>query len=147
MSVYWDTSCLLKLYCREPDSDRYLHQIGKSAEPLITSSLTQSEIYFALLQKQTRSETGQKSAQEIFSEYMDDLNRGLIFQVPIGMALLQKTREVADRCFGVEPPVFLRTLDGIHLATAMEAGCTRLVTTDQRMKSAACVLGISLLAP
>jgi predicted nucleic acid-binding protein len=38
----------------------------------------------------------------------------------------------------------LRTLDGIHLASAVVAGANRLVSTDHRMREAAVVAGLSL---
>lgn len=145
MSVYWDTSCILKLYCRESDSGSYLNQVEQSAAPLVTSSLTSVELYFALLQKETRAETGGKAAHDLFRDFDNDLAQGLVVQIPVGEALSKKAREIADKCYAWTPPVHLRSLDGLHLATALHAGCRTVATTDLRMKTAAPLLGLSLL--
>ena len=44
----------------------------------------------------------------------------------------------------MQPPIHLRSLDGIHLAAALQAQCHTLITTDQRMKAAAAMLGLVL---
>ena len=43
-----------------------------------------------------------------------------------------------------EPPLFIRTLDAMHHATAIIAGETELVTTDKRLREAASLLGLTL---
>lgn len=47
MLAYWDTCCLLKLYCRESDSPRFQELLIKAGDPPATSSLTRSELFFA----------------------------------------------------------------------------------------------------
>lgn len=144
MSVYWDTSCLLKLYCREPDSEEYLKRMERNTEPLFTSSITLTELYFALLQKESRSETGSEKAKDIYKDFEADLSQGLIIQIPMGTKLFKQSREIADKCYNMQPPIPLRSLDGIHLAAALQAQCHTLVTTDQRMRAAAALLGLVL---
>ncbi|MEX2606841.1 MAG: type II toxin-antitoxin system VapC family toxin [Kiritimatiellia bacterium] len=92
MSVYWDTSCLLKLYCRESDSEKYLKLMENSTEPLYTSSLTVTELYFALLQKELRSETGSEKAKEIYRDFETDLSQGLLLQIPLEKKHYMQTR-------------------------------------------------------
>lgn len=146
MSVYWDTSCLLKLYCRESDSEKYLKRMESITEPLFTSSITGTELYFALLQKEIRSETGSEKAKDIYRDFEADLAQGLIIQIPLGTRLFKQSREIADKCYSMQPPLHLRSLDGIHLASALQAQCHTLITTDQRMKAAASMLGLILEA-
>ncbi len=142
MHEYWDTSCLLKLYCREADSEHYLKRVETGKKALWTSSITGTELYYAFLQKERRQETGDLSARELFSDYSSDLEQGLIVHIPLGTEVYRKAREVAECCYAADSTVFLRSLDGLHLASAMVGGCKQLVTDDRRMKEAATMLGV-----
>ena len=42
------------------------------------------------------------------------------------------------------PPILLRTLDALHLASARVAGETEIVATDKRLREAAKLLGFAL---
>lgn len=48
------------------------------------------------------------------------------------------------QCYQQTPPIPLRTLDALHLATARVAGETEIVATDKRMRDAAKLLGFTL---
>ena len=136
MADYWDTACLLKLYCEEEDSDDYIALVEKAAEAVVTSQLTETELYFALQQKAFRNETQGHPVGELFSLFQSDLSAHRIRLVPWGNDVFQKARELADTCYAASPAVVLRILDGIHLASAVLASCKRLHSTDSRMRQA-----------
>lgn len=48
---------------------------------------------------------------------------------------------------GLLPGEHLRSLDALHLATAVRLGCERVVTYDERMTEAARNLGLVVFAP
>lgn len=141
MASYWDTSCVVKLYCRESDSEVFLEALANEAEPLRSSSLLEAELFFALQQKWARGETGTRSPESLFEEFLDDVERGRIHLYPVGSDVIEESRRVAQVCFNHQPSIPLRTLDGLHLATARLAHCDRIFSTDLRMKSAAALLG------
>ena len=62
--------------------------------------------------------------------------------------LLELTDELLTAAGMLEPPT-LRTLDAIHLASALRLGAQLdvLITYDQRMASAAAALGLPVEAP
>jgi predicted nucleic acid-binding protein len=136
MADYWDTSCLLKLYCAEEDSHDFIALIGNTSTPLTTSKLTQTEIFFAFQQKARRGETRGRSAEELFGFFESDVEADRIHFVPWGEDVFQKARELAQRCYASDPPVFLRSLDGIHLASALLSSCKRIHSTDERIRQA-----------
>jgi len=142
MADYWDTACLLKLYCIEEDSIDYIALVANAEEPLFTSQLTETELYYALQQKAQRNETQGQSVEALFSLYQRDLNANRIRLVPLGEDVFRKARELADQCYGAQPPVFLRTLDGIDLASAALASCKRLHSTNTRMRQASQLLNL-----
>lgn len=50
-----------------------------------------------------------------------------------------------NSCYRQTPPIPLRTLDALHLASARVVGETELVATDKRVRDAAKLLGFTLL--
>lgn len=66
-----------------------------------------------------------------------------------GMYLVDVTRELLDAASGLRAATRLRTLDAIHLVTAMVAQdrLTALITYDARMAGAATELGLLVASP
>ncbi len=50
-----------------------------------------------------------------------------------------------EKCFSQIPPVFIRTNDALHLASAKVAGETVFVTADARQRVAAVLMGFTVL--
>ena len=128
MATYLDSSAIVKLAVREPESlalRRYLRR----RQPLISSALARTEVLRALLPAGDEALTrGRSVLQRI------DLVR------------------VNDRILnaaGVLRPPELRSLDAIHLATAQELGdeLRALITYDDRMVTAAKQLGYRIVQP
>jgi len=140
MPTYWDTSCLLKLYCRESDSEQYVREIDTARLPPRSSVLVRVELYYAFQQKAARDEIGGRSAEQLFDDFHSDVEQGRIQLLPFGEDVAFEARKIAQQCYASSPPVFLRSLDGIHLATAMISKCRRILSTDNRMISAAALL-------
>jgi predicted nucleic acid-binding protein len=144
MSTYWDTSCVIKLYCREEDSSLYLHRVAQAAEPLLSSVLMASEIAFAFHQKEVRGEVEAGAASLLDERFSRDVQRGRFVLLPFGEDVREEARRIATICYASAPPVPLRTLDGLHLASAQLSACREVFTTDSRMRSAAVLLGMKL---
>ena len=128
MAIYLDSSAIVKLAVREPESlalRRYLRR----KEPLVSTALARTEVLRALLP------AGDEA-------------------VARGRAVLQRIDlvRVNDRILGaagVLRPPELRSLDAIHLATAQELGddLNAIVTYDERMTAAARQLGYRIVQP
>ncbi len=127
-ATYLDSSAIVKLAVREPESPRLLAYLRRR-RPLVSSAVARTEVLRALLP------LGERGIQ-----------RG--HQV---LALLHLTR-VNDRVLtaaGRLLPAELRSLDAIHLATAelLGAALRQVVTYDERMATAARTLGMSVESP
>lgn len=128
MAIYLDSSAIVKLAVREPESlalRRYLRR----RRPLVSSALARTEVLRALLSAGDEAVTR-------------------------GHAVLQRIDlvRVNDRILnaaGVLRPSELRSLDAIHLATAQELGddLRAIVTYDDRMVAAAKHLGYRIVQP
>lgn len=128
MATYLDSSAIVKLAVREPESlalRRYLRR----RQPLVSTALARTEVLRALLPAGDEAVTR-------------------------GRAVLQRIDlvRVNDRILnaaGVLRPPELRSLDAIHLATAHELGdaLSALVTYDEKMATAAKRLGYRIVQP
>jgi len=76
--------------------------------------------------------------------YDADLTAGLILAEAMDSAVVSKFEEIIEQCHGRVPPVLLRTLDAIHLATAAVSGESEIVATDTRLRQAALGLGFTV---
>ena len=128
MATYLDSSAIVKLAVREPESlalRRYLRR----RQPLVTSALARTEVLRALLPAGT-----------------DALARGR--QVLQRLDLVRVNDRILDAA-GVMEPAELRSLDAIHLATAHALGdeLNAVVTYDNRMAAAVKHLGHRLVQP
>jgi predicted nucleic acid-binding protein len=127
-ATYMDTSAIVKLAVREPESAA-LRRYLRRKRPLVTSALARTEVARALL--------------------------------PLGPDAVARGEEVLRRidivrmndqilkAAGSTLPLELRSLDAIHLATAVALGedLARVCTYDDRMAAGAGVLGLAVVAP
>jgi predicted nucleic acid-binding protein len=144
MQVYWDTACLVKIYSQEVDSDLYLNRLQNTRLPLYSSILTSAEMSFALQQKENRRELKPGAAQTLHHDFLSDVNAGRVLLLPLGEDVVLEAARLARLAYQRAKPILLRTLDGLHLATARVAGCRELLTTDGRMQQAAALAGLRL---
>ena len=54
--TYWDTSCLLKLYVQESDSDTYRDLLLQQTTPILTSALAEVEFTFAITRRESEEQ-------------------------------------------------------------------------------------------
>jgi uncharacterized protein len=127
-ATYLDSSAIVKLAVAEPESAA-LRRYLRRRRSLISSALAKAEITRALL---PLGEPAVRRGKEVLSR-------------------LELIR-ISDRILaaaGQLLPADLRTLDAIHLATALELGgeLARLITYDERMRAAAAAVGQRVAAP
>ena len=128
MATYLDSSAIVKLAIREPESvalRRYL----RTRRPLVSSALARTEVLRALL----------PAGEEAVSRGRDVLQR---------LDLVRVNDRILSAA-GLLLPSELRSLDAIHLATAQQLGSDLkvLVTYDARMAAAARQLGYRIVQP
>ena len=144
MAVYWDTSCVLKLYCpeSESDSETYLGKLESAAAPPLSSVLLATELHFAFQQKFRRNETAGRKPEQLIRRFQTDVGKGRFQLIPLDDDIHREARRICRLCYERPDPIGLRTLDGLHLATATLASCREVVTTDERMSLAMPLLGL-----
>ncbi|MBI2762676.1 MAG: type II toxin-antitoxin system VapC family toxin [Chloroflexi bacterium] len=127
-ATYVDSSALVKLAVREPESAALRRHLGRR-RPLVSSALARTEVARALLPLGP-----------------DAVRRGR--EVLARVDLLRVNDRVLHAA-GLLPPADLRSLDAIHLASAEQLGSDLrgFVTYDERLANAAAVRGFRVIQP
>lgn len=127
-ATYLDSSALVKLAVREPESTALRRHLRRKW-PLITSALSRTEVARALL----------PFGPDAVARGDEVLRRLEVIRI----------NDRILRAAGALLPLELRSLDAIHLATAIEIGAdlARVCTYDERMAAAAVDLGLAVVAP
>ena len=125
--LYLDSSAIVKLVAREPETPD-LVEVLRADPAVISSALAWTEVIRAVRRVRGRI----ARATEVLEG---------IALVPIDEGILRAAADLA--------PVGLRTLDAIHVATALSLGddIASLVAYDRHLAEAAVAAGIRVIAP
>jgi predicted nucleic acid-binding protein len=128
--LYLDSSALVKLVVHEPESAA-LREFLRTRPVRMASALAEIEVPRALRRAGYGASEDRRAA--------DVLAR---------VALIEIDRQIRRRAAGLGPPG-LRSLDAIHLATALSVGddLAGLVTYDQRLSDAATGADVPVWSP
>lgn len=129
MAHYLDTSALVKLIVREPETHALRSWLAAEDREPVSCDLTRTELM----------RTVRRAAPELAPDARRALDRVTLTQVTTGVF------EQAGRL----EPVTLRSLDAIHLAAALNLGddLGGLVTYDRALAGAARACGMEVIAP
>lgn len=129
MAYYVDTSALAKLVRREPESAALRRWFGRHDGSLVSSDIARTEL-LRVTRRVAPSQVRQARA------------------VLDAVVLARVTPEICDSAALLGPPA-LRSLDAIHLATALALGdeLDGVVVYDSRLREAAWSIGIDTIAP
>lgn len=129
MAYYLDTSAFIKLVLSESETDALLAWRRRSAAQLFSSDLLRTEALRA-------------------ARRHGPLTLSLARRRLDAVALVPLTTDVCERAALLDPAV-LRSLDAIHLATALSAvdDLDGVVTYDERLAGACGLHGVPVVAP
>ncbi len=129
MTTYFDSSALVKRYLQEAETIQAIALVN-SHSPRVTSMITRIEVRRAIARIPSAVDS---------SMSRDQFNRDLAqFEVALISA------EVCDRASAIAESTGVRTLDSIHLATALMFGCSNFVSFDRRQAAVAAQLGMTV---
>jgi len=127
--LYLDASAVLKAYLDEHETERALLAV-RSADAICSSRIARTEILGRLLRV------------DALPRLLDDFD-----ELWAGVTVINLSERLADRAAVLVSTRRLRTLDAIHLASALEVGDEDLVfaTWDRRLWDAAVAEGLRVL--
>lgn len=140
--AYFDTSVLLKRYIQEPGSRRAQSLLRRYR--VFTSALATVEIASALARRRHAADLAEKEFQAIVRQVVKDRTHWHLVEV---------ASEILDRAEAVIWKAGVRTLDAVHLASALvlqaaadETGhALPFVTGDDRQRDAAETLEMKVI--
>ncbi|HSL60024.1 MAG TPA: type II toxin-antitoxin system VapC family toxin [Acidimicrobiales bacterium] len=129
MAFYVDTSALVKLVVAEPETAALRSWLAAADRDLVASDLVRTELVRAVRRA------------------VPDRAR-LARQVLESVTLVQITSAIFEAA-GRLDPLELRSLDAVHLASALDLGddLEGVVTYDERLAAAAAVHGVAVNSP
>ena len=140
---YWDTSTLGKLYLPEPDSADFAQKAA--LDPAIaTTRLALYEMRRVAFRKESEGFIQTGTAESVLAQVNQDIAAGQIRIVEMDARVEAEFNGIMATCYRHTPPLPIRTLDALHLASARADNQIELVATDKRMRDAAKLLGLSL---
>lgn len=141
--IYLDTSCLLKLYYPEPDSERVSTLV--TGQTIALTSLHQLEFSNALQLKwrqKSASKTQVVATQALLDE---DIRAGVVHRTAVDWEeIWRRARTLAET---YTRTVGCRSLDILHCAVAFHCGIRTFVTGDLRQRRLAQKIGLKSPTP
>ena len=127
MTVYLDTSAALEVVVDEPESEALRDWLSELDDELAASWLLHTELHCAAASR----------PEAVDAEVVEEL---------LQRVLLVDVRRSDIRSAPVQG-LGLRTLDALHLVTAVRIGATSIATYDLRLAAAAGRRGITAVSP
>ncbi|MEJ7891058.1 MAG: type II toxin-antitoxin system VapC family toxin [Solirubrobacteraceae bacterium] len=132
MSLYVDSSALLKRYVDEPDSEA-AGALLRSDDSLLTARHTVVEVRRSLARV-----LGERDASEARAAFARDVH---------ALSLIELDVDTCEAAATIAEATGARTLDALHLAAAQRAGgsAVQFLTFDVRQAQAARALGFTVV--
>jgi predicted nucleic acid-binding protein len=141
VSLYLDTSCLLKLFFSEPESPRVAEVIAAESR-VVLSSLAKLESVVQIKARVRGGHLTKRSGRTLLArlEATVALSPFELASPPRDLALVAQAQVAAG-------DVHCRTLDRLHLAAMEVLSLRRLFTNDKIQAAAATALGFDVTMP
>jgi predicted nucleic acid-binding protein len=143
--VYADPSALLKLYLHEPQSRTMATWRAKISGPMAVTPHGRVEMINGLALAAHRKFLSRAGFQTALAALDDDFEQGRYARAD----LLWRTvlKRAADLSRQHTPTLGTRSLDVLHVASALELGLKHFVTFDNRQGKLAAAAGLKVVVP
>jgi len=143
VSVYIDTGILVKSYVFEEDSAEAIAIIEAATPPLIFSHMHAIEIPNAIRLKRCRDEITCAEEAAALRVFRSDIDAGRLARPDYELAKVFIQAERLSAKYSGD--IGSRSLDVLHVAAALQSGCTSLASFDERQRKIAALSGLKLI--
>ena len=140
--VYVDTSVIVKLYIREEYSRDASVWLKKNNEAIPLTSFHELELINAIQLKQFRSEIALDEARLIMSKFEEHEISGIYYRPQLNWSAI--IIHAIDLSKKHSSSIGSRTLDILHVASALSINADRFLTLDDRQSSLAALAGLKV---
>ena len=130
--MYLDSAIIVKLLVREDDSAWFNHAV--SGHELWSSELALAEVPSAILIKERTGQISATQRRAALARFQAMRDAETVRLLPLSSAIVEHAANLLVRC---HPEIGLRSLDALHVATAMLHPRGPICATDGRMRAAA----------
>lgn len=132
MKFFIDSSALVKRYIEEPGSER-MTELMKKAGDVAVSIACVPEVLSACNRLVREKKINSEQYEWIKNEFLLDIGEFVVIDI---------TNEVIIRSILCLEKGALRSLDALHIASAIEYKCSLFVTGDRRQEEVAVAMGL-----
>ena len=132
MTIYFDTGILLKLYSAEADSAKAITLVQCFGSPICFTELQDAELRNALYRKNARNEISRQELRKALRDLQSDIDKAILQHPSIEWpeVFAEAKRLTSKYAFSTQ----CRTLDTLHVATALSLGVGSIGSTDERQR-------------
>jgi len=142
---YWDTSALIQLYVAENDSAYFLKLVSETDEPIVSASIATTEVLCVLHRKEHLGGLKAGSARRLFRKFGADVRSGRILLISYGREVEEQAEKLLGLTFAQPRTILIRSLDLIHVSSALVSRAECMVATDGRLRALAVRAGLRVL--
>jgi predicted nucleic acid-binding protein len=141
--AYFDAALVAKFYLNEPGRDA-VRQLARSAGLVVTSGIAVAEVSAAFHRKFREGAVDKPVFKGLQGQFEHDLAHGLWKLVGPTEVLLQQVQALFLR---LDRPVFLRSLDALHVVTAKSEHFDRIYSNDRHLLRACASFALKGIDP
>lgn len=131
MSAYADTSFLVSLYTPDTNSSAAATRMQQISLPVIVTQFGELELTNALQLRVFRNELPPAKIRAAYTAFRDDITAGMFSMSPMTDAIYAEARRISQRW---SKTLGTRTLDIIHVASALVSRAEAFHTFDERQR-------------
>lgn len=140
--IYIDTSAVVKLYIKETDSPAVSEWIRNNNEPIPLTGLIELELINALKLKQFRNEISKEDFEKIILKLKEHETRGVYYRPPMDWTAV--FNYAFDLSKNNTPNIGSRSLDILHVASALFLKTDGILTFDERQAQLSAMAGLKI---
>jgi predicted nucleic acid-binding protein len=140
--LYVDTSVLVKLYIKEEYSLEVSHWIKRNNEAIPLTRFHELEFTNAIYLKQFRTEMTNEQALLVLSKFDEHQGRGVYYRPQINWT--DAINLALDLSQNHTKATGSRSLDILHVASALAIKANRFLTLDKRQSALAGLAGLTI---
>ena len=140
--IYIDTSVIVKLYIKEKYSHSVSEWVKKNNESIPLTSFIELEFTNALKLKQFRNEINRDDFHNIILKFQDHEKIGIYYRPPMDwIGVFAHAFDLSKKYTG---DIGSRSLDILHVASALFLNTDKILTFDERQAQLASKVGFKL---
>lgn len=143
--TYADPSALIKLYVHEPDSAAMNAWRARIKGPLLLAPQGRLEIINGICLAAFRRDISAAAMTDALASFDEDIAEE--HYVHVDVLWRAALRRATDLSRTHVPKLGCRSLDVLHVSTALELGLRDFVTFDQRQRQLALAVGLKVVTP